>query len=97
MLLLTLARLHRKYQLWGKSKSYYNSSLNFSPSAEVYLEFAELLEELKEYGNAETCYKQGLNYSIHSKGQILNLKSLRGTDTDASLSIVPDSIESNHL
>ncbi|HIP95377.1 MAG TPA: heme biosynthesis protein HemY, partial [Leucothrix sp.] len=27
MLLLTLARLHRKYQLWGKSKSYYNSSL----------------------------------------------------------------------
>ena len=97
MLLLTLARLHRKYQLWGKSKSYYNSSLNFLPSADVYLELAELLEELEEHENAEICYKQGLNYSIHKKGQILNLKPLRGTYTEASLSIVPDSIESNHL
>ncbi len=91
MLLLTLARLHRKYQLWGKSKSYYNSSLNFSPSAEVYLEFAELLEELGESENAQICYKQGLSYSIHKKGTILNLKSLRGVDP--SLTVVPSSNE----
>ncbi len=97
MLLLTLARLHRQYQLWGKSKSYYNSSLNFLPSAEVYLEFAGLLEELGEYENAEICYKQGLNYSIHNKGKILNLKPSRGAEMEASLSVVPDSIESNHL
>ena len=87
MLLLTLARLHRQYQLWGKSKSYYNASLNFSPSAEVYLEFAELLEELGESENAQICYKQGLNYNIHNKGKILNLKSLRSVDP--SLTLVP--------
>ncbi len=88
MLLLALARLHCKYKLWGKSKSYYNSSLNFLPSAEVYLEFAEMLEELDEYDNAQICYKQGLDYSIRHKGQILNLKSLRSVDT--SLSRVSD-------
>ena len=87
MLLLALARLHRKYQLWGKSKAYYNSSLNFSPSAAVYLELAEMLEELGEDENAQICYKLGLKYSIKKKGEILNLKSLRGQDT--SLSIVP--------
>ncbi len=88
MLLLALARLHRKFKLWGKSKSYYNSSLNFLPSADVYLEFAEMLEELEEHENAQICYKQGLNYSIHQKGQILNIKSLRSVDT--SLSVVRD-------
>ena len=72
-------------------------SLNFLPSAEVYLEFAGLLEELGEYENAEICYKQGLNYSIHNKGKILNLKPSRGAEMEASLSVVPDSIESNHL
>ncbi len=81
MLLLALARLHRKFQLWGKSKSYYNSSLNFSPSSAVYLEFAELLEELEEDENAEVCYKQGLHYSIHKQGKILNLKLERGADS----------------
>ncbi len=81
MLLLALARLNRKYQLWGKSKSYYNLSLNFSPSSAVYLEFSELLEELSEHENAQQCYKQGLEYSIHKKGQILNLKTLRSVET----------------
>lgn len=81
MLLLALARLNREHQLWGKSKSYYNASLNFSPSASVYLELAELLKELSEHENAEMCYKQGLEYSIRKKGQILNLKALRSVDS----------------
>jgi len=86
MLLLALARLNRQHQLWGKSKSYYNASLNFSPSASVYLELAELLEELSEHENAEMCYKQGLEYSIHKKGQILNLKALRSIETSKNRS-----------
>ncbi|MEE9310612.1 MAG: heme biosynthesis HemY N-terminal domain-containing protein [Cocleimonas sp.] len=85
MLLLALARLNRNYKLWGKSKSYYNSSLNFSPSADIYLEFAEVLEALEEYDNAQICYKQGLDYSINQKGQILNLKSLRSVDSTLSV------------
>lgn len=89
MLLLALARLNRKHQLWGKSKSYYNASLNFSPSASVYLELAELLEELSESENAEMCYKQGLEYSIRKKGQILNLKALRSVDSTKRRSSKP--------
>jgi len=81
MLLLALARLNRANQLWGKSKSYYNASLNFSPSSAVYLELAEFLEELSEHENAQLCYRQGLEYSIRKKGQILNLKALRSVDT----------------
>lgn len=81
MLLLALARLNRKYKLWGKSKSYYNASLNFSPSSAVYLELAELLEQLSEHENAELCYKQGLEYSIYNKGEILNLKPMRPVES----------------
>ncbi|MEE9444399.1 MAG: heme biosynthesis HemY N-terminal domain-containing protein [Cocleimonas sp.] len=89
MLLLALARINRKYQLWGKSKSYYNTSLNLSPSTSVYLELAELLEELSEYENAQACYKLGLNYSIHKKGEIFNLKS-SSKGIDPTLAVVPD-------
>jgi len=91
MLLLTLARLHRQYKLWGKSKTYYNASLNIAPSAPVYLEFAELLEELKEHENAQICYQYGLRYSIYKKGEILSL-TLEKT-ADPKLAIVPDSDE----
>jgi len=91
MLLLALARLNRKYQLWGKSKAFYNASLNFSPSAAVYLELAKLLEELEEYENSQVCYKQGLQYSILKKGEVLSLKSVR--KVDPSLAIVPDAVE----
>ncbi len=87
-LLLALARLHRKYQLWGKSKSYYTSSLNFSPSAKVYLELANLLEELSETENADICYKRGLNYSIHKKGTILKLKPVTAVK-NTRLRVVP--------
>ncbi len=87
-LLLALARLNRKYQLWGKSKAYYNASLNYSPSAAVYLELAEFLEELGDTENAQTCYKLGLKYSINNKGEILNLK--QSNHADPSLAIVPE-------
>lgn len=89
MLLLTLARLHRKYKLWGKSKTYYTTSLNTAPSAGVYLELAELLEELGETENAELCYRSGLRYSIYRKGEMLNLKSVN-SDKSATLAVVPE-------
>ncbi len=88
MLLLALARLHRRYQLWGKSKTYYNASLNIAPSAPVYLELAELLEELEEFENSQTCYQYGLRYSIYKKGEILSLKA--ANHTDPKLAVVPD-------
>ena len=89
MLLLSLARLNRQYQLWGKSKTYYNTCLNLAPSAKIYLELAELLEEINEDENAQACYKRGLNYSIHQKGEVFSLKG-HSKDTDTPLTIVPD-------
>ncbi len=88
MLLLALARLHRNHKLWGKSKTYYNASLNIAPSASAYLEFAELLDELGETENAQTCYQYGLRYSIHNKGEILNLKAVN--HSDPKLAVVPE-------
>lgn len=73
-LLLTLARLNRQKELWKESKKFYNKSLNISPSAAVYLEFAELLEELGDDENAQICYKLGLKYSINKQGVMLHLK-----------------------
>ena len=87
-LLLALARLYKKQQLWGKSKVYYNSSLNFLPSSAVYLEFAELLEELHEPENAQLCYKLGLEFNIRKKGEILNLRETRGSNS--TLAVVPE-------
>ncbi len=75
--LLSLARLYRKNQLWGKARHFFEASLNLAPNAQGYLEFAELLEETGEKINAQLCYKTGLNYCIHKKGQPLTLHSRR--------------------
>ena len=75
--LLSLARLYRNNQLWGKARNFFESSLNLAPSASGYLEFAQLLEETGEKANAELCYKIGLEYCIHKKGQPLTLNNRR--------------------
>ena len=66
------------------------------------MELAGLLEELNEDENAQTCYKTGLEYSIHKKGEILSLKQhmsqkqprQRLTD-NPKLSIVPEADEND--
>ena len=72
-LLLSLARLNREHKLWGKSKAYFNSSLNLKPNAAVYHEFGQLLETLKENEAAQTCYQYGLRFSLTNKGEVLNI------------------------
>lgn len=58
-LLLTLGRLCRQKQLWGKAQSYLEASLAIEPSAEAHLELASLLEnELEKSAVAERHYKQ---------------------------------------
>ena len=78
--LLCMARLYRNNQLWGKARNFFESSLNLAPNAEGYLEFAKLLEETGEKTNAELCYKVGLHYCIHKKGQPLTLNNRRETN-----------------
>jgi HemY protein len=75
VLLLTLARLNAQKKLWGKAKSFYENSLNMKPNTSAYLELAQLLQQIGEIDNANTCYRIGLQYCIDQKAERLNLKS----------------------
>lgn len=58
-LLLTLGRLCRQKQLWGKAQSYLEASLAVEASPETHLELASLLEnELEKSAVAERHYRQ---------------------------------------
>ena len=59
-LYLTLGRLCKRAQLWGKAKSYLESSLSRKPLAETYAELAVLHEHLDETDDAQRCAKKGL-------------------------------------
>lgn len=64
MLLLTLGRLCVRNQLWGKARSYFESSIGAGPRAETYYEFANLLDELGEFGPAREHYRAGLGLAV---------------------------------
>ena len=59
-LYLTLGRLCKRAQLWGKAKSYFESSLSRKPLPEAYAELAALHEQLDEPEDAHRCIKKGL-------------------------------------
>ncbi len=69
--LLLMGRLCRQQQDWTRALSYYVTSLNQSPNAEAYLELAEMLSGQGDYANARECYRIGLRFSIHAKGERL--------------------------
>ena len=59
-LYLTLGRLCKRAKLWGKAKSYFESSISRKPLAETYAELAALHEQLDELDDANRCTKKGL-------------------------------------
>lgn len=59
-LLLTLARLCLAHKLWGKARSYLESTLALKPNADAYAELGRLLSFLGEQQKALDCYKTGL-------------------------------------
>lgn len=59
-LLLTLARLCAKQELWGKARSYLEASLAVEPGAESHLLMAQLLEKLEQPEDACRHYRQSL-------------------------------------
>lgn len=61
---LTLGRLYRRAQLWGKAKHNLESSLGIEPLAEAYLELALLHEQLGEDSAAQDCYRKGLELAV---------------------------------
>jgi HemY protein len=59
-LLLSLARLCAKQELWGKARSYLEASLAVEPGAESHLLMAQLLEKLQQPEEACRHYRQSL-------------------------------------
>lgn len=70
LLLLSLARISRNAQLWGKSRTYYEASLAENPSSEAYLELGELLEHVGEKQLACNYYHKGLRLLIPGTGEL---------------------------
>ncbi|MCF8185027.1 MAG: heme biosynthesis protein HemY, partial [Polynucleobacter sp.] len=56
-LLLTLGRLCRQQQLWGKARSYIEASLAIAPSRAAHIELAQLLDQLEESALAVRHYR----------------------------------------
>ena len=59
-LLLTVARLCMVNELWGKARSYLESSLAIGPRADAYQLYGRLLARLGEGENAALAYRSGL-------------------------------------
>jgi uncharacterized protein HemY len=67
-LLLTLGRLCKQLQLWGKAKDYLTTSLLYAPSSsEAYQELGGLFEELGESMQTLQCYKKALDLLQNSE------------------------------
>lgn len=60
ILLLMLGRVCMRCQLWGKARGYLEESIKLEPTADAYLEYGRLLEQLSELTNAVQSYKNGL-------------------------------------
>ena len=60
-LLLTLGRLYKSQKLWGKAKSFLESSLSRRPLVATYAELSEIHEFLDETADAQRCARKGLH------------------------------------
>lgn len=59
-LLITAARLAMRSELWGKARSYLESSLSIDPQPHAYQLYGELLTQLGENDSAAAAFRQGL-------------------------------------
>lgn len=93
-LLLILGRLCLKSQLWGKARSYLESSISLQPSIAAHHELGNLLEKLGESEQARNHYRQGLDLKQEFQPVALpanlKLKARQQEDND-SLPIPTDS------
>ncbi len=58
-LLYTLARLSLRNQLWGKARTYLESSIGAGASVAAYRDLGALLEQMGDSEGALNCYRQG--------------------------------------
>ena len=75
ILLLVIGKLCLKCQLWGKARSYFESSIGIEPVAESYLELARLLEEkMDDPAEAQKMYQQGLMSAVKNQTEYKQIK-----------------------
>lgn len=60
VLLLTLGRICKRNELWGKAKDYLRESIEVQANPEAYYEFAQLHEHEGNSEEAALCYEKGL-------------------------------------
>ena len=67
ILLLVLGKLCLKAHLWGKAKTYLETSLSIEPSAAAYLLLAQLLEQqMDDADEAQKYYRKGLMLAVEN-------------------------------
>lgn len=59
-LLLALARIAMRNELWGKARSYFESSLQLAKNPQAYAELAALLAQLGDHQRSTELYQMGL-------------------------------------
>lgn len=79
-LLLTAARLCMRVELWGKARSYLETSLAEDPVPEAYELYGRLLTRLGEGDNAALAYRSGLAMATQSEGPVPVLEPPREVD-----------------
>ena len=79
-LLLTAARLCMVLELWGKARSYLETSLALMPRTEAYALYGRLLDQFGEADNAALAFRSGLSLVVGS-GE--DLPALGSPDTVA--------------
>lgn len=60
-LLLTAGRLCMRNELWGKARSYLESSIAIQPTAEAYQLYGKLMEQIGDEDAANVAYRAGLD------------------------------------
>jgi len=78
-LLLTAGRLCIRNQLWGKARSYLESSLSIRPSPAAYHELGQLMLDVGEQDAASDAFQKGLSLS-YAGSAIPKLESKLTTD-----------------
>jgi HemY protein len=77
VLLLSLARICMRLELWGKAREYYETSLRFTGNNEAYLELAQLSAALGDEEKSREYYR--LSFNLEQQGLALPMpaKALR--------------------
>jgi len=70
VLLLTLGKISLRNALWGKARSYLESSIEHQPTAEAYRLLGSLLERLEEPDKAADCYRRGIELATQGASAV---------------------------